>query len=464
MSPKLEYIPEFCQSHPDERFDPFARLRDTQLAAWDDIIFQTNAEAALHETAERETGQVIPADKAAERESRDIALRQQSRLLVQRMRDAGREYEPEAALTKWQVYPFSGHIVKAPNYRRCMIIPLVAQQVRRPMLQAVRVWLYNNPDARMWTFTGGPRVALGPGGKTLRDALAKFHRDQNRLRLWLRRVHHIDVVFRATELGEVKFDETTKEPTFHLHAHCLVKSLTGYRNADRWAGMLRDIHHHWGHVWQDNGAIRSANEVVKYCAKPGDMLRLSGSKLLDLADALARMKMVVPLGSLKESIARTNRARQRIDWQPTPEGPVPVEVPNHNLHRPRTDAERLWDRANRLSNRRRTAAEGGCPDMQILARHPASFAPGSRIKEPSIIVLSATPPKLEEVCRHRLVAPLLATCRPQWEAGLALARADRAAASDIKVHTCTPTGIPAGPPGTAGPLDRPEMAVQGAAK
>lgn len=440
----------------------------------------------MREIMERDTGNTIDPERALKNLKRREELDRQTEEIARRLRcgwqriatDALNEakrlraigdrpkmrtaalrwfdYSRRSALrsTPFSLYTYFVHsrtVVRQEQFRRVMFLPAVAQKVRAPKLLAVESFIERHPFCRMWTFTSGPRCGLDELG----DRVRAFHRRLSRFASWLRKTWSMEMVFRSTELGKLETrpdgsrdgeagciprDENGR-PTFHVHAHTLVRSLTGHRSKSEWSRLLRSVWSKWKHVWDDGSSVNDARELVKYMCKPGEVLRLNETEICDLYDQLAGLRLVCPLGSLAAEIRERKEKELTFDRQPTPEGRVLREVPDWNRHG-RTTVESGTDRSVRIVLGKRPTKPADIP-ARIVARLAPSFAPGSLLAEPRVAVLGMRW-DANQVEKSPLVAQLREATAAQWTAGADL----------LRVHVGTST-VPAEFPAAADWVSRP---------
>ena len=254
-------------------------------------------------------GESVPIDAWEKgRKQRDL-LNDVSRVVADKLAAAGFRSRTNRDLSLVGLQ--SRQVVKLEPFRDVSIIPNVARRKRRKLLKDVEFYLHRNPFTRMWTFTTGTRCELWE----LKERLAGLHRKVSRLNAedFMRRAG-ARIVFRATEFGEVQMAKGCTGPTFHPHAHCLV-SLSGKLSKDRWATLLNNVHSYWDHNWDESGRLKkSPREVVKYCAKPLELVRLSGSELRFLQEeVLTKSRMVETLGPLRAERRDRKERGLRVD-------------------------------------------------------------------------------------------------------------------------------------------------------
>ncbi|HLP00609.1 MAG TPA: hypothetical protein VK163_01190 [Opitutaceae bacterium] len=217
--------------------------------------------------------------------------------------------------------------------RRVNYFPAVAQQRRSDMVKHLEAFLLKHPDTQLLTLTAGRRLFVRRW-EELREAVGAFHSRINHLNKgWLFEVFGFRLVFRGTELGTVKRVFACPFPrergtetgvwalSVHLHAHCFgrfARKLPEARNVC----FCRLLHVHWAAAWNFGGQINAAREACKYPIKPADMDGLENADHVTLFRALRGMKLVQPLGELRETIRdRFAAAIKGRRWSvSTPEG------------------------------------------------------------------------------------------------------------------------------------------------
>ena len=254
-------------------------------------------------------GQSVDFDDWEKGQKQRHLLNEASRVIADKLAAAG--YRSRTTRDLSLVGLQSRQVLKLESFRDVSIIPNVARRKRRKLLKEVEYYLHRHPWTRMWTFTMGPRCT----SEALPATLKELHRKVSRMNSEpFMREAGARIVFRATEFGELKDASGCTEPTFHPHAHCLV-SLSGKLPAARWEARLKNVRSFWNHHWDESGRIRkSPREVVKYCAKPLELCRLSGEQLKYLQEeVLSKSRMVETMGALRaERRARKDKGL-RID-------------------------------------------------------------------------------------------------------------------------------------------------------
>ena len=266
------------------------------------------------ELAKDETGTTIPEEQITRRAAEKAENLSQSHEIARRLGAAGIAAYREDGFFQWKYWIHSKVWEPIPPFRRICLIPHMAAIIRSQKLAALEYFVERNLHCRFWTFTSGLRVGLGG----LRARIQYLHAHLNRLNVWLHSRWGMELVFRSTEFGTLEFDEhgnskaktageieidTSGEPQFHVHAHCVVRLMRGVIPAEQWPKLLSEVREFWGHNWDDGGVIANARECCKYVTKPGDMLKLTPEQLAGMFRAVNRLKLCQPLGTLAEEIS-----------------------------------------------------------------------------------------------------------------------------------------------------------------
>jgi hypothetical protein len=411
---------------------PFYRVEDRNEFKWAKSGLKT-----FLEISKRETGIYGDPQKLQKKREENEKLANQSHHIAGILENNGvSAYRNDDS----NVYIYSVHsqeVEKLPKFRRICFLPSVAASLRRPMVTALDSYLEEHPFCRMWTFTAGRRTKTGD----LRDSIKKFHRRLSRFSSWLK-TQGVEMVFRSTELGTPETAESQKENAntagtidrdandealFHIHSHCLVRLIDGPMNGEAWAALLAKVWQRWGNHW-DDGLMRNSRELCKYVFKPDELLSLKDSELCELYHQLKRLKLVAPLGDLRENIKRRKELKLRLVLEPTPDGKVYREVKDWNRH---LDKKNELEKALSNAAKAKLIAKPDSDAPKILARCLPGFAKGSVVKEPRVMVL-AKYWQPEAVKKHPLVSALTRYTEEEYNAGICAARF-------IRVHTVTPT-------------------------
>ena len=147
----------------------------------------------------------------------------------------------------------------------------------------------------MFTLTSGTRCGL----LELRDRCQEMHRKISRAnQTRFMRKSGACFVFRATEFGELVPHENG-EISVHPHCH-IVLVLDRKLTKTKWSQLLKRIHAHFGTYLQDNGKIKNARELVKYCVKPSDLDDLTPLQLKNLYYASKGLRLCEALQNFRQ--------------------------------------------------------------------------------------------------------------------------------------------------------------------
>jgi hypothetical protein len=404
----------------------------------DDIEFGSDP-TPLFETAERaslylglckeQTGDTIPDDELEKRRRDARRLLQQAHDISAALERGGFPAYRTEGFSLWHYYVHSGHLEKIPQFRRVIINPVIAQSTRFKMLSNVEFFMQKHLHCRLWTFTSGIRCNV----LQLRERIQYLHRRLSQLNAQpFMRNAGVSIVFRSTELGTPKLAGAPDSGLiscedgvffFHPHAHTLTlfrKHLTRKQFGD----LLSSVKTFWGHHWDDGGEIDDGRELVKYCTKPGEVLKLDTETLVALARETSRLKLVSPMGILRDEIKARRGAGKRVIRTRTPDGPVLREVLDWNRVGPSTDEEKDRAAAQKLDSR------DGRPVTRVVSRLLPAIGPAG-VKEPRAVIMTNEALDVALLRRHPAIAPMIACSAAEFSAGVA-----------IRVHTCTPTVLP----------------------
>lgn len=465
----------------NQRPYPFDPTRKTEY------IRQARAEREFLAHAIVETGTGASPEEIARQSSERSVVRAQSHELARRLDFAGKTAYRKDAFFLWTYWVHSKRLDLIPNFRRICLLPYIAAIVRASKLAALEYFIKRKRFCRFWTFTTGERCGLGD----LRARCRWLHKRLSRLNAYLRGKYGVELAFRSTEFGTLEFDDAGNrreglggaieydangEPLFHVHAHVVVNSLVGFIAPAKWSAMFDDVWAFWGFNWDGgkkggSGVIRDARECCKYVTKPGDMLKLSAEQLGRLHEAVFKLKLCQPMGSLAVEMRERRKAKKTLRRYRTREGAVWREVDDQNKHveqspeereavdnfvdaqrfakemsaavyAPRPDSESVevttcWNEDSERFEKatRRIQPDHGRPFRaperakdwcRVFSRLSPAIGP-SNLKEPRVIV-GGTRFDRRAIEGHPLVSRLWAQTVQHWEAGLW-----------ISVHTGTPT-------------------------
>lgn len=420
-------------------FTPAAEVAEISDA---DRRFAFSAEGEFAALCREQTGRIVPDVELSEHFKAKAEILGMSHAICQKMLAAGFDGYRDTPFSLYRYHVHSGHVERLPNFRRNCFIPVIAQQIRAPMVSALESFLESHVFARMWTMTSGPRTALCD----VRNACKRLSRKISTLNAQpFMQAAGVEICFRSIELGTPEFNSTgsceggeierdeSGQLFFHVHSHCVVIQKKGFIPPKKWAVLLENVGKFWVHWWKDGGETKSgsatsgriidAREVCKYVTKPGEMLKLSGAELVELQKQLSRLKLCQPSGRFAEEIKAREERDGRLVRKQTPDGPILAEVKNWNRRPRRTKEEKTFDAAEKLD-----APEPSGDSLRVVSRLLPGVGPCG-VTEPRVMVLAMNWNEAA-VRADESVKQLIA-----WTAD----KFGRALAERIRVHTCTPT-------------------------
>lgn len=247
------------------------------------------------------TGETLSLEAAEKRDEARALLDKQTKDLALALVSEGiQAFQPETAPKASIVDPFTGKRLDLLPVRRVNFLPSVAQQRRSGMIAHLEAFLEKHPKTELVTFTRGPRLTVETA-EELREAIAAFHRRLSRFAASpLCQEFGFEILYRATELGEVK-PWPEGGLSVHIHAHTFARfhRVLGSEETTRfnkavWAA--------WGAHWDFGKTVYKAREACKYPIKPADLEALRNEDVSLLFNALRGMKLVQPMGELRLTI------------------------------------------------------------------------------------------------------------------------------------------------------------------
>ena len=336
-----------------------------------------------------QTGRELPDDiKERQNQARALLLAQSYRIADALESQGIKAYGPSKLSL---VGVLSGEVVELPDFRNIVFIPSIAQRKRHKMLKHLEYFMQEHPHSRMWVFTSGDRVPL----EGVRDRIEWLHRRISKLnsRPFFKGLG-INIVFRSTELGEVRRDELG-QPTFHIHAHVIVH-LEKKLSRERWSELLSKVRTWWQYHFSDAQRIHQAREACKYVVKPGDLDQLTDSELAELHHQLFKLKLVQSLGAFKDQRKDIEDTKRRLVRVQAPAAPRWELVADWNRGRPAKDFDE------------KPATHDSAPDDWLLCTLPPSFALSAKA-EPLAVVLNYTG---QWIAKNRRIIALREVCDP----------------------------------------------------
>jgi hypothetical protein len=222
----------------------------------------------------------------------------------------------------------TGIVESVPLYRAIRFIPSVAARDRRPVLNGLRFLMLHHPRARYFryaVFTSPEPVVCGG---ELREAIQQLSR---RISKWANkaREHNVDVLFRGIEFTRSTAAERDAAAhdrgqtsdlaerfgadtvLYHVHANVITWPKRAMKDED-WSAFLSMTWKAVKAIWKDNGSVKKADEVVKYCLKPSDLESATDDELVWLYRQTERLKLVQPLGPFAEFMSGLEKAGEKI--------------------------------------------------------------------------------------------------------------------------------------------------------
>lgn len=328
-----------------------------------------------------------PAEDLAELRKRSLAAREHDIATARKMEAAGAKMFPDNRLAIGLFDPIAGTTDMLPGIRRLNFLQSVAAQRRGDQLIHAEYYLANVPAGRieLHTFTAGRRLKTGllrRGLKAISKKLGEMVRQR-----WYKRC--AEMVWRGEELGGLNLGPksavdynrrhgipeqvkaagldgairwvtnpaahkagmlnpeawrevsgaTGREPLWHVHAHCLVVFHAGVTEPEK-VEFWRSCRRFWGRVCdrgeREDGSthVENLREAIKYPAKPADLDLLNGGQLIDVCDAVSRLKIILPRAGLRRFRAGCRRSVLKPARRFGPNGePILVLGPDHNSKR-----------------------------------------------------------------------------------------------------------------------------------
>jgi len=292
-----------------------------------ELQFRGRAESAFMDAVQQFSGQQVDADNWRKGYNFSRRIEDQSVEMARKLESAG--------VDPWQSRPSlklvgvcSGLVRELPNLKDWNLFPVVARRKRKKMVKHVNWFMDTSPEKgfRMWTLTSGKRFAFA-GVEDFTRRWEEFNRgiarlnDHPKMKEW-----GFQILLRANELIGSKNGfqrDALGTPTFHLHAHLLVAQ-AHVLNPCEWDEFLHWMNDYWGHHWDESGSIRNSRELVKYMAKPLDLLDLTGEELNELREYVHGKQFVRPMGDMRKRFKELRELRLRVDligesWRTAPD-------------------------------------------------------------------------------------------------------------------------------------------------
>ncbi len=290
------------------------------------LDFHGAARYGHNDILKKNIGWQIDANAWAARSKASRVLADQSETIADALERNGIQSRLQSEITC--IGAVTGIVESVPLYRAIRFIPSVAARDRRPVLNGLRFLMLHHPRARYFryaVFTSPEPVVFGGG---LREAIRTLSRHISK---WAdkARSHDVDVLFRGIEFTRATAAERDTAAhdrgqesdlaerygpdtvLYHVHANVITWPKRAMKDED-WSAFLSMT---WKAVkahWKDNGSIKKADEIVKYCLKPADLENATDNELVWLYRQTERLKLVQPLGPFAEFMSGLEKAGEKI--------------------------------------------------------------------------------------------------------------------------------------------------------
>ena len=290
------------------------------------LDFNGAARYSHNDILKKNIGWRIDVDAWAARYKASRVLADQSEAIADALERNGIQSRLQSEITC--IGAVTGIVESVPLYRAIRFIPSVAARDRRPVLNGLRFLMLHHPRARYFryaVFTNSEPIVCGG---ELREAIQKLSR---RISKWAKkaREHDVDVLFRgieftrstAAERDSAAHDRGQESDLaerygadtvlYHVHANVITWPKRAMKDED-WSAFLSMT---WKAVkahWKDNGSVKKADEIVKYCLKPADLESATDDELVWLYRQTERLKLVQPLGPFAEFMSGLEKAGEKI--------------------------------------------------------------------------------------------------------------------------------------------------------
>ncbi|MBC2594396.1 protein rep [Ruficoccus amylovorans] len=335
---------------------------------------------------------------------------------------------PESAQPLWRYSALTKCKQRLPTYRNIRFLPWQAKMRRGTHLKFLEWWCNRHPFARMFVPTTGARCCVDE----LRERIQDLQRKTSKLNAkpWFKK--HYEIVWRSTEIGTPEQDEAG-EWTFHPHAHIIVNQ-KHFIPPEQWQVLRARIKAHFGgNYFRESGKLAKPREACKYVVKPQAVLELDNKTLIELYDALFKLRLCQPLGSLKESINHFKEHRLKLVRPCKSNGWKWRTVKDWNRHceKDKDDAELSDEELVEGNIAISEPGNGGCAVLARTQPLPAA----STLSEPCLLVMGDIEAGEDEIRNDSRFRELLEAAGPAYRAGQML--------EHISVHNSVVTVPPA---------------------
>jgi len=242
-----------------------------------------------------------------ERVGRDIAIKEQSQRIAQRLENNGipaYRKNPQVLIKRGLLTRLVCDIPRPFN--NIMFIPAVAVAARSKLKKELKFWIENESNKReplrYLVVTGGQNVMFGADLKASHKAMCRRISETFK---YLNQKYGAKLFVRVTE-------HTINKKSLSLNLHFnILYSLPHLKNGG-FQRFLTDLHDELGCFVKDAGAIKSVDEIVKYVAKPSEVEELEDQDLVWLHDELKNTRLYQTYNSFKEFRSGLNKSHHRI--------------------------------------------------------------------------------------------------------------------------------------------------------
>lgn len=254
------------------------------------------------------TGWETPADAWTKVRARADVLAEQTAELADLLEEGGRWARQPDGVTAISV--MTGQVEELPAYRSVRFLPGPAARDRRPMLNALRLWLDRYSGARYVRYGVVTAGAALPAGGPLREVIMGMNRRISRWASEVREEFDIEVLYRGNELTRARRGDDEVE-TYHAHANVLYRPHRLLRD-DEWQRFLTFSHDRLGAHWGDNGRVEDPAEIVKYIMKPDDLAGITSGEVGWLFDQTFKLRSATPMGAFRDYVRGLKAQRCKV--------------------------------------------------------------------------------------------------------------------------------------------------------
>lgn len=211
----------------------------------------------------------------------------------------------------------TGVAEKLVAYKACRFIPAVAARDRRPLLNALRLFMEVHPSSRFFRYVVVTRGTVLPVGEELRQEAMDFHRRLSKWADWSRE-QGVEVLYRGTEFTRKTAAErgmTDRYPAdtvlINLHANIITWPMRRLEK-DEWSQYLKTSWEMLKGHWRDNGKIENPAELIKYCFKPTELAKAGDDELVWLYEQTRRLKFAQPMGPFAAFVADIEKSGEKV--------------------------------------------------------------------------------------------------------------------------------------------------------